>query len=210
MAIGGITALEAVNQMLAAVGIRQVSGALSESGSDDASDAYRVLLRTNTQVQSRGWPANTIISKAYTAADIGGGVYQIDLSETDTVEVLRVECRGPGRYMGNIEIENDRSGPKTWAYVVTEGTKDFGSAQTIHCDVVRELDFEEKCPADLQEVIVAEAIKNFKAEREGQAMFQQAIAERNAKAEVAANRDRGEGRVSKNDSPMVLGGGRDS
>ena len=210
MAIGGYTELEAVNQMLASVGIRQVASVSSETGSDDASDALRVLNRTSTSVQARGWPSNTDVAKSFTAADIGGGVYQIDLSASNTVAVLRTECLGPGRYRGNIEVRNDRGAgsPKTWAYITTEGTKDFGSAAVIMCDVVYELDFNDECPADLQEVIVSEAISNFKAEREGQAMFAQSIANRNAKAEVTANRgvDR-PNFVHTNSNPLIPGGG---
>lgn len=206
MAIGGITELQAVNQMLAAVGIRQVTGSLTETGSDDASDALRVLNRTSTAVQARGWPSNTKVSKGYTPADVGSGVYKVDFSEANTVSVLRVECIAPGRYAGNIEIRNDRANNKTWAYIKTEDTQDFGAATVIYCDVVEELDFEEECPADLQELIVSEAIANFKAEREGQAMFQERVRSREAKAEVTANR-RKDGPVSDNDRPIVMGGG---
>lgn len=206
MAIGGYTSLQAVNQMLASVGIRQVASVSSETGTDDASDALRVLNRTSTEVQARGWPSNMDVAKSYTAADIGGGVYKVDFSASNTVEVLRVECVAPGRYKGNIEIRNDRTNNKTWAYIKSEGTQDFGSAAVIMCDVVYELDFEEACPPDLQALIVSEAIANFKAEREGRDVFQNRIRTREAKAEVTANRDRGqEHRVSNNDRPLVPG-----
>lgn len=196
---GRLTDLQAVNQMLSAVGIRQVSSASSETGSDDASDALRVLNRTVTEVQSRGWASNTLRSIGITAA---GGSNEITFTGTNynarAIVPLRVECVAPGRWKGNVELAGDK------AYVVTENTSNFGSAVTVYFDIIHELDFESECPPDLQAVIVAEAIANFKAEREGSAL--ERARTREAKAELTASRLGGSVKSGDNSRPLVMAG----
>lgn len=198
---GRMTDLQAVNQMLAAVNIRQVASVSSETGSDDASDALRVLYRTSTEVQARGWPANTTEGKLFTSHSSNG---TLDITDSAAITPLRIHCVAPGEFRDALEIRGDL------AYNKRTGTTNLGNSQAIYLDYVEELDFEDDCPPDLQAVIVAEAIANFKAEREGQGAFQNRIANREAKAEVTANRDRGMmGKVSQNNSPLIPGGGSD-
>lgn len=176
---GRMTDLEAVNMMLGSIGIRQVTGAITETGSDDASDALRVLNRTNTEVQSRGWPSNTSKGLLLTSHASNG---TLDLTVGATRVPLRIECVAPGEFAGRLEILGDL------AYNSFTGTTNLGNSQAVYLDFVEELDFEDSCPPDLQSVIVAEAVANFKSEREGQAMFYERIKTREAKAEVTANR----------------------
>jgi hypothetical protein len=120
-----------------------------------------------------------------------------------TIDILRVACTGPGEFIGRVTIRGDN------AYNNYTGTTNFGNSQIIHCDIVEELDFETECPADLQGIIIAEAIANFKAERAGGNEFAQRIAERQAKAEVTVGRDTQGGPRTlshKNDRPIVMGG----
>lgn len=201
---GRLTDLQAVNMMLSAVGIRQVSSVSAETGSDDASDALRTLYRYNTIVQSRGWPCNTLKGVAYTASDVGGGVYNISFTTilgTGSKKPLRVECVAPGRYRGNIELIGDT------AVIASENTKDFGSAVSIYVDLVWELDFEDEVPADLQYVIVQEATKAFQMDRRANQLLDMQLQEQVAKAEVSANRGRGPNPtdVHVNDRPLVSG-----
>lgn len=199
---GRLTDLQAVNQILSSVGIRQVASVSSETGSDDASDALRVLNRYNTLVQSRGWPANTLRSIGIAAA---GGSNEITFTGTNynarAIVPLRVECIAPGRFMGNVELAGDK------AYVVTENTSNFGSAITVYFDIVHELDFESECPPDLQHVILEEAKRAFQMDRRANEIIDQTIAESGAKAEITANRGRGPrpSEVHRNDTPLVSG-----
>lgn len=190
---------QAVNQMLAAVGIRQVSSVSSETGTDDASDALRCLLRTSTDVQARGWPSNTTYGKEYTAHASTGVV---DLTVGATIDILRVSCVAPGEFAGRLTVRGDN------AYNSWTGTTNLGNSQKVYCDIVEELDFETECPADLQGIIIAEAIANFKAEREGGTAFAQRIAERQAKSEVTVGRNMTGPRTlsHNNDRPLVMSG----
>lgn len=205
---GRLTKLQAVNMMLSAVGIRQVASASSETGSDDASDALRVLNRTNTLIQSRGWPCNTLRAQSFTTDDdgAGGAGVKLDFSTVSingtAREPLRVECLAPGRYAGNIELLGDL------ALITTEGTTSFPANTTIiMCDIVFEVDFETECPPDLQHLIVAEATKAFQMDRRANQILDQQLAEQAAKAEITANRGRGPrpSEVHRNDTPLVSG-----
>lgn len=204
---GMFTTVEAVNIILATIGHRQITTVSSESGPSDASDALRVLNRNNSVVQAQGWPANTSQGQAFLAADIGGGVFQIDLSEAGTVDVLRVECVAPGPYTGRIEIRNDAPNNRVWAYDSGGNTLDFGSAVTIYCDVVRELDFENECPIDIQDLVVRAAKQEFQMDRATNQAINESIREERARAELSANRDRGRPRtpVHGNDQPVIPG-----
>lgn len=207
---GRLTKLQAVNMMLSSVGIRQVASASSETGSDDASDALRVLNRFNTIIQSKGWPCNTAKGYQFTTDDDGAGGAGVKLDfSTFSVngtsrEPLRVECVGPGLYAGNIELLGDL------AFIVNQGTTSFPSnTTTVICDVVFELDFETECPPDLQYVIVGEATKAFQMDRRANQLLDSQLREQVGKAEIAANRGRGPmpSDVHSNDRPVVYGGG---
>ena len=58
MALIGMSKLEAVNEMLEAIGEKPVA-ALDTGGTSTAADAERVLDRIDRRIQSMGWPENT-------------------------------------------------------------------------------------------------------------------------------------------------------
>lgn len=195
---GRLTDLQAVNQMLSAVGIRQVASVSDEAGSDDASDALRVLYRYSTIVQTRGWAANTLRGIGLTAS---GGSNTIDLTIGSAITPLRIECVAPGKWAGQVEMKGNN------AFIVTENTTNFGSAVTVYFDIVHELDFEDACPPDLQYAIITEATKAFQMDRRANELVDRQLAEQAAKAEISANRGRGPRptEVHTNDRPIVFG-----
>lgn len=194
----GLSKLDAVNDMMRAVGLRPAD-ALDTNGASDEAYAEDVLDLATEYELSKGWPANTRYAQTLTAVD-NSGSYYIDVGAT----VLSIDCLGPGRYRGNITLREGR------AYINTEGTSDFGSAVSITANIIDELAWD-KLPPDLKHVVLARAISMWKLrkmpDREMAAMFAAERAEVNAVARYPMVSRTGDPRHS---GPIQFTGGGDN
>ena len=194
MATLGMTKLEAVNGLLRSVDIRPVS-ALDPGGSSEEAEAERVLDDVITLTCAEGFPSNMTRAKSYTAADIGGGVYKVTFGTT----VLRVECVAPGRYAGQVTIREDK------AYLIGEGTEDFGSAITIYADIYEDLTWDQ-LPQDVKSVVYRRAIVEYRRLKMFNLEMEQMMEKDVARAELNVDKGgRSEVGESKNLQPFVFG-----
>lgn len=192
MAEAGVTKLEAVNDILHSLG-RGTVAALDTGGASDAADAERILDRTTIKELARGWPCNTIAAKTYTST---GTPSVIDLN---SVNPLRVECVGPGRYAGQISLRG------SLAYIVNEGTTDFGSATTITLNVYTEVAWADLSP-DLKEVVLESAKVTFRRYYMPDADIEFRLQKEADKAELMADRLRETAFRTQNVQPILLSG----
>jgi len=140
MAILGHTELQAVNQMLAAVGQGSV-GAIS--GNDDAEIAQQFIDHWTREIQTRGLASN-MRHKTYSAAtDITVGS-----------DVVRVRCVAPGRYADNIVLKADK------LHCTSEDSNVI--ATDVHCHIWVYEAFETS-PPEAKLTILAEATQDFVA-----------------------------------------------
>lgn len=140
MAVLGHSKLEAVNQMLAALGLLPVSAI---SGNDEAERAEQFLNHWTRQVQTEGYAGN-MRHKTYAAGT----------NVTVGSDVLRVECVAPGRYAGNIELKEDK------LHCVTEDSNVI--AADVHCHIWVEMTWEQ-CPPSLKDRILSFATQDYVA-----------------------------------------------
>lgn len=147
MAVLGVSKLEAVQRMMAAVG-RGPPSALDPGSASDAGIAELALDHWITQVQTEGYEANYRKGVEYTADGSGN----ITFAST----ILRVECVAPGRHAGRIVLKEDK------AYSISENTNAFGASTKIYFDIWEELTWDE-CPPDLKQRILAAATIDFAA-----------------------------------------------
>lgn len=149
MAEGGPTKLAAVQEMMRAAGYGTPAN-LDTNGSSEEANAERILDEVTEDELTKGYRGNFRSSVPLTAADVGSGVFKIDLPAT----VLRIDCTGPGRYKGSLV---SRGG---FAYNYAEGTDDFGSAVTVNIDIYDRLAWADIAP-DLKQVILKKAKMRF-------------------------------------------------
>jgi hypothetical protein len=172
MATLGLTKLNAVNEILEAVNEGPFA-ALDTGGASIAADAERTLDRVNIRVQSRGWPENTVYSKAYTPT--GGG-----FSITVSADTLSIRGAGPSGHR-TLVLNADT------VYDADNQTTNFGSAAPVYLDQVRLLNFID-CSPTLKDVIVAEAKVVFQQVRRGDPLQDQFATRARIEAENVADR----------------------
>lgn len=162
MAIG-LTKLEMLNQVMEAITLPPASS-LPSAGSDTTSIYARgedLLDRVGREVVSRGWAGNFVHGKELTAADVGSGVFKIDLdTAVNSSNVLQLECIAPGRYAGRLSINGQ------YVWIMDEGTDDFGSAVSVYCHLVLSTTLENMAPR-VKEVIAAVAAQEFQRRQKG-------------------------------------------
>lgn len=154
MPVLGLTKLQMLNKLLAAIGMPRAT-ALPSDGADVTSVVYdgeQTLDEIARKVLIMGWPCNTIRNKAYTSTG--------SPSEIAITNVLRVHCTGPDRYAGRLSILGDD------VYIESEGTTDFGGATTVNLDVVLNITLEDASP-DLKERIADAAAQIFQRRQKG-------------------------------------------
>jgi len=142
----GLSKLDAVNEMLEAIGQTRFS-ALSSSGSwptksynsDIAGTAEQILDRVSREVQSQGFEFNTLKSKAYTIGAPG--------AITFASNVLAIKPAGPTQFK-NIAIRG------SGAYDLEGDTAVF-AAGTYYFDVIVVLDFDDCSPRGKDAIVKA-------------------------------------------------------
>ena len=155
-----LTKLEAVNQMLDAIGEDPVSSL--SSGLPDAATADRVLDRVSKKIQEAGWHTNTDFN--YTIALETDGTIPI------TADILRIDTWGVDQFMNVTErvVGNVRL-----LYNVENRTTVFTKAPKLM--IVRLFDFEDLTSA-LQMFIAAQAAVEFQAGELGSVALDSLIA----------------------------------
>lgn len=148
-----LTKLEAVNQVLDAIGEDPVSSLTS--GLPDAEKAERALDRVSKEVQTTGWHCNT--EKSYRLSPDASG--KIFLSST----VLAIDTVGRSAIYNVVPKEHEG---KRALYNVVKQT--FTFTTPLYCDIVFFLDFESLTPA-LQMYIAAKAAREFQESEMGSA-----------------------------------------
>ncbi len=137
----GTARLDAVNEMLEAVGERPVDE-LDTGGTSIEADAERVLDRLDLRIQEEGWYENT--------EDV-----ELEPDVNDKIEVaatiLRIDTRDSSEDM-NVAV---RAG---YLYDLDDLTDEFGS--TVYATIVRRLGFSD-LSVQLQRLIIAEACSIF-------------------------------------------------
>lgn len=141
MSVGTSAELDAVNDILAAIGESPVSTLEGDSNADVAS-ARRILQRLNRQIQSRGWTFN-IEESAVLTPDVYSNLITY---QDDFLRVL--SASGTSTYVNRGGYLYDRSG----------GTDRFASAITVN--LIRLRDYDEM-PECFRTWIVAKAARQF-------------------------------------------------
>jgi len=168
-----MTKLEAVNEMLAAIGEPPVA---SLPDSDDGSEEYeaKVLLESTCEkILAEGWFCNTVEEKAY-QPDANN---KIDLSSEDP-GILSITPAGKSIYM-KLVLRNG------YVYDIENDTDEFDEDE-IELDVVQNLDFEVLPPLLAYYITKAAAVKFQRNKKRGlvddnilqQEMYQARIAAR--------------------------------
>lgn len=176
MATLGLTKLQAVNRILRAASLRPVT-ALDTGGTSEAADAEDLLDEVDVELQSKGWPENTVRAQSHTAADVGGGVYKITVA-SDTLDIRPVGADAHRTLVLNGDIVFDAN----------QNTEDFGSAVVIYFDRVKELDFID-CSPKLKNLIAAEAARRYQQAFLNSPSRDQFLAERAALADQMVERN---------------------
>jgi hypothetical protein len=168
-----------------------------------------VLDEMVTLEQSKGWPSNTVKAIHFTA-DSNGKIPFAD-------SVLNVHCVAPGRYQGNVVVQRgyittidstDIYGPR--AYIVSEGTDNFGADTDVYMDVIYQVDFGD-APVDLQWAILEAARKRLVLEKFRNPVMDGLMERDKAEADVYADRQSIDRRgVPKNTRPIGMSGGSDN
>lgn len=141
MSVGTSAELDAVNDILAAIGESPVSTLEGDSNADVAS-ARRILQRLNRQIQSRGWTFN-IEESAVLTPDVYSNLITY---QDDFLRVLSTS--GTSAYVNRGGYLYDRSG----------GTDRFSSSITVN--LIRLRDYDEM-PECFRTWIVAKAARQF-------------------------------------------------
>lgn len=141
MSVGTSAELDAVNDILAAIGESPVSTLEGDSNADVAS-ARRILQRLNRQIQSRGWTFN-IEESAVLTPDVYSNLITY---QDDFLRVL--SASGASAYV-------NRGG---YLYDRTSGTDLFSSSITVN--LIRLRDYDEM-PECFRTWIVAKAARQF-------------------------------------------------
>ena len=146
-----ITKLDAVNQILDAIGESNVSSL--SSGLPDAEDAEKVLNRVNLRVQAKGWHCNTDTEYLLTPEVSGYIPVPFDAISIDT----------DGRSRG-IDVTVRVMGGTRQLY--NRETKTFLFTQPLTCEIIRLLDFE-ALTYELAAFIAATAAVEYQREQLG-------------------------------------------
>lgn len=175
------TELDAVNQMLTAVGFAEVSsvGSLDESGL-----AQTILGRVSREIQSGGLHCNT----RYKVELTPDGSNFINL----TSDMIRVDPSATEGLADDICVRNDK------LYNLTDGTDQFDSA--IKCDIVYLIDFEQ-LPEHVRNYIVARAVRQFVLKTVRDMDLWQALQQEEMEAKAAFNT----GEFENSDANMLQG-----
>ena len=142
-----LTKLEAINQMLDAIGEDAVSS-LEATDIEDVEAALRTFDRVNRQVQAKGWHRNTD-TEYVLSRDVNNRI----LIPSDT---LRIDSSGPHAHIDI--VPRKLSG---FLYVYNRDKNTFIFESDLIVDIVRLLDFESLTP-ELQMYITAKAASAFK------------------------------------------------
>lgn len=144
-----LTKLEAINQMLDAIGEDAVSS-LEATDIEDVEAALRTFDRVNRQVQAKGWHRNTD-----TEYELSRDVNNRILIPSDT---LRIDSSGPHAHVDIVPRKLNG-----FLYVYNRDKNTFIFESDLIVDIVRLLDFESLTP-ELQMYITAKAASAFYAD----------------------------------------------
>lgn len=161
-----LTKLEAVNQMLDAIGEAPVSSL--SVGYSDAKKAERILDRVSKEVQAVGWNVNTDEESILTA-DVSGNIVLAD-------SVLRVK---PVSYSMGWRLIPRRLNGKRCLW--DEDNKTFVFTAKVYADVTYLFDFEDLTP-ELQTYITLKAAREFQDSDITSVVIDKKLAAREAEA----------------------------
>lgn len=167
MAVLGHSKLEAVNHMLAAVGLLRVN-ALGTGDASEEGRAEYALDHWIRQAQTEGWADNKrhVTYAAGTDVTVGS-------------DVLRIECVAPGRYAGNLALKEDK------LYCVTEDTNVLATDVNVHEWV--ELTWDQ-CSPVLKDRILTAATEDYVARIKQRPDLAEVLARQTASADRVAQR----------------------
>lgn len=168
MAVLGHSKLEAVNHMLAAVGLLRVASLPSPLDTSEESRAEYTLDHWIRQAQTEGWADNMrhVTYSAGTDVTVGS-------------DVLRVVCVAPGRYAGNLALKEDK------LYCVTEDTNVL--ATDVHVHEWVELTWDQ-CSPVLKDRILTAATEDYTARVKQRQDLADVLARQTASADRVAQR----------------------
>lgn len=141
-----LTKLEAINQMLDAIGEDAVSS-LEATDIEDVEGALRTFDRVNRQVQAKGWHRNTD-----TEYELSRDVNNRILVPSDA---LRIDSSGPHDHIDVVPRKLNG-----FLYLYNRDSHSFDFGHDLFVDIVRLLDFESLTP-ELQMYIAAKASVEF-------------------------------------------------
>jgi len=165
-----LTKLEAINQMLDAIGEDAVSS-LEATDIEDVEAALRTFDRVNRQIQAKGWHRNTD-----TEYELSRDVNNRIILPSNT---LRVDSAGPHRHI-NI-VPRKLNG---FLYLYNRDINSFTFDQDLIVDIVRLLDFESLTP-ELQMYIAAKASAEYYADSLDSGTASQTLVKREMEAYAA-------------------------
>lgn len=181
------TRLEAVNMVLAAMGITNPVADLDTTGSSEATKAERVLDQESKRAQLEGFFGNRVMSKEYTAAS------SIVTLGTD---VIAIKAAGPSQHR---HFDIRRVGSANLVYDLDRDTSAFTTGDKIYLDITVELLFE-NCPVYMQDAILTKACQIFQRRLKGNPVADEALGQERVRAEAAGGRASGTS-ASERDNP---------
>jgi|25_taG_2_1085351.scaffolds.fasta_scaffold00147_23 hypothetical protein len=165
-----LTKLEAINQMLDAIGEDAVSS-LEATDIEDVEAALRTFDRVNRQIQAKGWHRNTDIE------------YELSRDANDRILVpsnaLRIDASGPHSHIDVVPRKLNG-----FLYLYNRDDNVFTFGQDLIVDIVRLLDFESLTP-ELQMYIAAKASAEFYADSLDSGTASQTLMKREMEAYAA-------------------------
>lgn len=172
MAELGITKLEAINEMLAAIEELPVS-ALDTGGASIAAMAERHLDRENQRVQMEGYEDNTDLCRGVVANGSGEIVAESTW--------LAVQGAGPTQHR-NLTLRNG------YVWDLDNHTQTVTTAgATFYLNIIRQLTWTEMSPR-LKNAVLARAIRVFQRRQKGDPQADMMLAEESAMAALVADR----------------------
>lgn len=183
----GLTKIQAVNRMLAAVQTNRVT-ALDSTGSwpsltygpsEEATAEYWldvVSQRIQSQSLNRGLTFNVVFAKKYTAGTVDG-VLSVQFAST----VIGIRPAGSNQF-DRFELRQDM------AYDLKNDTLTLAAGDYFF-DVVSVIDFA-NCPPDVKELIIAEATVEYQRRRKGNPQVDVALNEERTIADTSTGRSK--------------------
>lgn len=160
---GSAAELDAINEMLSAIGESPVT-TLDEDGSADVANARRILNRINRQIQSKGWTFN-INSSATLTPDVDTGLIPY---RPAYLSILG------GQYV-------NRGG---WVYDKATQTDTFTSAITVSLITLQDYD---EMPECFRQWIVTKASRQFNSRFFGAEDVEASLSQEEMEARMACN-----------------------